>query len=318
MDKRIVADSLTELYNFKVNKIKVIIASGAILILLPNLVFAATTTETVVKPIGRQRAATWAEFVPKEGDFASAVVLDYKTKGVLYSYKPDIAWPAASLTKLMGALVFLDRKFNWGTTVSIKAQDEVGGGRLRVASGAKMSIKDMLYSSIVGSANNAATALARISGLGMNNFVAAMNIKAKALGCKYTAYKDASGMNTGNTTTASDMAKIALAAFAKPEIRKPASTSSYKFKILNTGELKTIKNTNKLLIDENNGLYVTGGKTGYLEESKNNLVLKVRPSAKEINKEILIVVFGAETRDQLFDAASRLAQWSWISYTWPK
>ncbi len=268
--------------------------------------------------VGPQKTVAWAEFVPKAGDFESALVLDYKTKKVLYSYKPDIAWPAASLTKLIGALTFLDRGLNFNKIVSILKQDEVGGGRLRVKSGATMTIRDVMYSSIVGSANNAATALARISGLGTKNFVSAMNKKAKALGCKFTTYKDASGMDTGNMTTANDMAKIAMAAFAKPEIRRPASTAKYTFKVRNTGEAHTIKNTDALLLDEDNGLYVTGGKTGYLEESKNNLVLKVRPDAKAINKEVLIVVFGADTRTQLFDSASRLAQWSWLSYTWPK
>ncbi len=318
MDERVVADYLIGLYNFRVKKIKIIIAAIVALGLVPHFVFAATSTEAVVKPVGPQKTADWAEFVPKAGDFESALVLDYKTKKVLYSYKPDIAWPAASLTKLTGALTFLDRNLNFNRIVSILKQDEVGGGRLRVKSGATMTIRDVIYSSIVGSANNAATALARISGLGTKNFVAAMNKKAKAIGCQYTVFHDASGMDEENLTTATDMAKIAMAAFAKPEIRRPASTASYTFKIRNTGEAHTIKNTDTLLLDEDNGLYVTGGKTGYLEESKNNLVLKVRPDAKSVNKDLLIVVFGADTRDQLFLAASRLAKWSWLSYTWSK
>jgi len=319
---------LIGLYNFRVKKIKIIIAAIVALGLVPHFVFAATTTTTLnPQPLTLnaepEKASGFKDFVRKKGDFESAVVIDYKTKKVLYSYKPDIAWPGASLTKLMGTMVFLDKKFSPNTVVAIKGQDEVGGGRLQVDSGSTMTIKDIIYSSIVGSANNAATAMARISGMGMKSFVAAMNKKAKTLGCKYTTYKDASGMDKNNVTTANDMVKIATAAFSIPEIRRPATTAYYKFKVRNTGVAHTIKSTNRLLLDENNGLYVTGGKTGYLDESKNNLVFRVRPDAKSINKELLIVVFGADVdpnddKARLFDSASRLAKWSWLSYTWSK
>lgn len=274
---------------------------------------AATATPQVVQP---RRAVEVADYLPKADVFASALVLDAKTKKVLFSFKPTKVWPAASLTKLTGAMVFLDRGLNWNQIISIKKQDEVGGGRLRVKPGATMSIKDVVYSSLIGSANNAATALVRISGLGMNNFVTAMNKKAAALGCANTVFYDASGMNENNMTTASDIAKIATAAFSKPELRKPASTAFYTFKVRNTGESHTIKNTDVLLVDENNGLYVTGGKTGYLEEARNNLVVRLRPSQKDVNRELLVVVFGAETKDALFDEAARLARWSWSAYDW--
>jgi len=275
---------------------------------------AATTSQSqVIQP---RRVTNIADYRPKENVFASALVLDAKTKKVLFSFKPTQAWPAASLTKLTGALVFLDQGFDWNKIVSIKKQDEVGGGRLRVNSGATMSIKDVVYSSLIGSANNAATALARISGLGTKNFVAAMNSKVKALGCINTVFYDASGMNENNMTSASDVAKIATAAFNKSELRRPVATAFYTFKVRNTGESHTIKNTNALLVDETNGLYVTGGKTGYLEESKNNLVVRLRPSQKDVNRELLVVVFGAETKDSLFDVAASLARWSWSAYDW--
>lgn len=280
---------------------------------VPALAASPTTTATTAPRL----SASSKEFEPKAGDFASAIVLDARTKKVLYSFKPDIPWTAASLTKLVGAMTFLDGKPTMSTIVSLKKEDEVGGGRLRVKSGATLSVRDMLYSSIVGSANNAATALARLSGLGYKGFVKAMNAKVKSLGCSNTVFKDPSGMDPGNMTTASDMAKIAAAAFSKAEIRSPASTSYYTFRIRNTNEKKTITNTNKLLLDEDNGLYVLGGKTGYLDESRNNLTLRVRSSRTDISRELIIVVFGADSKEKLFDAASRLAQWSWTAYDWP-
>ncbi len=272
---------------------------------------------SAVKPIAAPSKKIQAQdFDPKPGDFKAAVVMDYKTKKILYAYNSEVSRSAASLTKLTGALVFLDTKPSWNKVVSIQKKDEVGGGRLRVASGATLTVRDTVYSSIVGSANNAATALARISGLGLTKFVRQMNAKAKALGCTNTKFKDPSGMDPENVTTAADMAKIAAAAFSRAEIRSPATTAKYTFRILNTGEVKTIRNTNQLLLDENNGLYVMGGKTGYLDEAKNNLVLRVRPDRQNAKQELIIVVLGAETKAQLFEATQRLAQWTWSAYDW--
>lgn len=286
--------------------------------LAPFLTLAATTTQAQIGGQPRRLAQT-DDFETKANGFASAIVIDVTTKKVLFSYEPTKPWPAASLTKLMGAMVYLDKKPAWSSIVSITKNDEVGGGRLRVASGAKLTVRDLLYSSIVGSANNAATAMVRLSRMSMANYTAAMNKKAKALGCLQTKFVDASGMDVSNQTTVQDMAKIAEAAFKVPEIRRAATTVSYSFKVLNASPKSsrhTIKNTNALLIDENNGLYVTGGKTGYLDEAKNNLIVRLRPSQKDKSRELLVIVFGAETRQSLFSEAERLARWSWSAYDW--
>ena len=270
-----------------------------------------------VKDTGPWRITTKADFRRWDNGFSEAIVKDTRTGKVLYSYKADDPWPAASLSKLTNALVLLDTKPNWNKIVNIKTQDEVGGGRLRVADGATLTMKDMLVSAISGSANNAAMAFARITKMGVAKYVLAMDKKAKALGCKTTTFKDPSGMDVGNITSASDMAKIAMVAFSKPEIRFAATTPIYNFRILNSGVLHTIKNTNYLLLDEKNGLYVTGGKTGYLVEAKNNLAVRLKP-AKNDNRELMIVVLGADTKDQVFEQAEALARWAWTAYDWHK
>lgn len=254
-------------------------------------------------------------FSYKTTDFAAAIVIDTATNKILFEYNADKSWVPASLTKLAGALVFVESQPAWDAAVSLQAADEVGGGRLRVDEGATMSIQDLMYASITGSANNAATAFGRLSGLGQDKFVAKMNSRVQSLGCTTSRFDDASGMATTSRTTAREMLAIAKAAFYRPEIQKPASTYKYSFTIRNTGELKTITNTNQLLADPSNGLYVIAGKTGFLYESLHNLVFQVRP-ARNDNRELLIVVLGAPTRADLFAVSERLAKWSWSSYGW--
>lgn len=256
-------------------------------------------------------------FAPIADEFASAVVMVPKTHQVLFAFKPDQPRVPASLTKLTNALAFSSLKPNWDKVISLQKADEVGGGRLRVAPGAKISVQDALFSAITASANNTAAALARISGLSQKAYLAKMNAEAKRAGAKHSAFLDAAGMNEKNRTTARDMALIAEAAFAQPMIQKAASTATYRFTIRNTGVEKTITNTNYLLTRDPS-TWVIGGKTGYLEESHYNFVTQLRALDETGNpvygKDLLVVVMGAPTKEGSFWSAKRMAQWAWKNY----
>lgn len=270
--------------------------------LTPGVTFAAT------------KAMNWEPFVPHDNEFAAAIVMLPDTHQVLYSFKPDKLHTAASLTKLAGAMAFLKKPGAWERLVTLTKADEVGGGRLRVDVGTRIPLRDLFYASITASANNAAMALARVSGLTPKGFLARMNQVAKAAGATQSVFYDASGMNPNNMTTARDMALLAEAAFNLPEIRRAATVESYPVRIASTRQVRTIKNTNPLLAT-NTGVWVMGGKTGYLEESMYNFVGRFRPEqadgTPELGKDVLIVVFGAPTKDAQFQTAKRLAQWAW-------
>jgi D-alanyl-D-alanine endopeptidase (penicillin-binding protein 7) len=256
------------------------------------------------------------EFRAKE--FAAAIVIDAKTGKVLYEYQADKPWSAASLTKLMSSLVFLDSPVNWNKVVTIQKEDEVGGGRLQVAAGATLKMIDMFYSSVTASANNAAMAVARLSGLSKTGFIQAMNKKAIALGMTNTTFVDPSGMEVENMTTARDMSKLANAAYNVDIIRRAATTGQYKFTIRNTGQVKLLKNTNDMLTAKAyDDYYVTGGKTGFLYESMYNLAIRVRPTGDlNANRQVIVVVFGSQTRDASFKSSAALANWAWKAHKW--
>ncbi len=253
-----------------------------------------------------------------DNEFAAAIVMLPKTHQVLYEFKPNKPHTAASLTKLAGAMAFLKKPVtSWERLVTLTKADEVGGGRLRVSVGTKIPLRDLFYASITASANNAAMAVARVSGLSMKAFLARMNQAAKASGATHTVFYDASGMNPKNTTTAKDMALLAETAFDIPEIRRAATVETYPVRIASAGQVRTIKNTNPLLA-AHTGVWVMGGKTGYLEESMYNFVGRFRPEladgSPELGKDLIIVVFGAPTKEAQFDTAKRLAQWAWRTH----
>lgn len=282
----------------------------SVAILLPSLVLPGSV-------LAATKTGNWEAFVPQANEFASAIALVPQTHQVLYEFKADKAHPAASLTKLANALAFLKKPVSWERIMTLTKADEVGGGRLRVASGTRIPLRDLFYASITASANNAAMAVARASGLSMKSFLVRMNQVAKAAGTKHTVFYDASGMNPKNMTTARDMALLAEVAFNQPEIRRAATVETYPVRIASTGQIRTIKNTDPLLA-QNSGIWVMGGKTGHLEESMYNFVGRFRPEradgTPELGKDVLIVVFGAPTKDAQFQTAKRLAQWAWNNY----
>ena len=77
--------------------------------------------------------------------------------------------------------------------------------------------------------------------------------------------------------------------------------------------LASAQTAEELLNDGKNGLYVLGGKTGYLDEAKWNFVVKVRDSR---NKPILVVILGADTKARSFRDAEVAAKWVWDNYRW--
>lgn len=260
--------------------------------------------------------STGEPYVPISDEFATAIVMVPKTHEVLFSFKPDKPHVAASLSKLPNALALVSLKPNWAKVITMTNDDEVGGGRLRVKTGSKITLEDALYSTITGSANNTASALARTNG-GWKAYLKKMNAEAKKAGATHSSFFDPSGMDPRNMTTARDMALIAEKAFQNAKIRAAASVANYKVALVKPVADHFIKNTNAL-VTKAPEIDVVGGKTGYLEESLYNLAVQVRPIDENgkivYGKDLLIVVLGAPTKEGSFDSVRRMAAWAWKTH----
>lgn len=241
----------------------------------------------------------------------AVLVIDVATRDVLVSKNAHETRSLASITKLMTALVALDHRVPMTRTASILEKDEVGGARLRVDDGTSLTVRQVFDAMLVGSANNAANALARSTKIAREDFVAEMNEKARELGLRATTFVDPTGIEPANVSTAEDIAALGLEAFAVPEVRR--ATTSAKITVVTAKQTHVVKNTNGLLTDERNGLYVMGGKTGYLEESLWNLVVKLKDAR---NKPVLVVVLGADSQARSFADAALAARWAWDNYKW--
>jgi len=235
------------------------------------------------------------------------VVMDAETGEILEEKDADDIRSIASLTKLMTTMVALeDVGVNQNQPVSLLAVDEVGGARLRVSTGSTWSVGNLLASTLIGSTNNTAHALARSTGLPMSAFVQKMNERARRMGLTNTRFADPTGIEVGNVSTAKEVARMALTAFKHPMIRFLASRSSYTLTTSDYTGYRTISNTNGLLGDDS--FQVVAGKTGYLIEAGWTLATQVK---KPGERELMIVVLGCSDRYQSFADVKNLANSVW-------
>lgn len=233
----------------------------------------------------------------------SYVVLDKATGTVLLEKNSSAYWIPASLTKLVTVMVVLDTKPKMDAIVTMQKADEVGGARLATKAGVSYRFRDLLYATLVASANNAANALARSTGLSREEFVARMNQKAADLGAKNTYFVEPTGIDERSISTAADYVLIARAAFGNSVIATAASTKDYAFTSTNNKRYKhTLTSTNKLLGDPD--LEFMGAKTGYLVESRNNFVTELKD---RFANDFIIILMGSQNSSTQFKEVRQLA-----------
>jgi serine-type D-Ala-D-Ala carboxypeptidase (penicillin-binding protein 5/6) len=225
----------------------------------------------------------------------SYVVQDLATGQQLIAKNADTPWPPASLTKLVTALVVLDTKPKLTKAVAMTSGDQTagwcnaGGVCIKTKAGVKFTVDGLLHAALMPSANNAANALARSTGLSMDKFVERMNQKAKSLGATNSHFNEPTGMDPANVITANDYVKILKAAFDNPYLQKVAGQQTYLLRSVNNSKYnQTIKNNDKLLSDAD--VVMVGAKTGYLNESLYNFASVLKTDGQKL----AVVVLGEQ------------------------
>lgn len=209
----------------------------------------------------------------------SAIVEDVETGKVLYEKNINEKLYPASITKIMTALVVLQEKnLDDKVTFSEEALNSIesGSSAAYIKPGEIMTIEQSLYVMMLHSANDVAHGLAYDVGGDLAGFADMMNQKAVQLGCKNTHFVNASGLNDSNHyTTASDMAKIAKAAYDNKTLRTIMETERYELPATNKNSTVRPWINGNRMIRENSEYYYEpclGGKTGYTMAAGGTLV----------------------------------------------
>lgn len=247
----------------------------------------------------------------------AAIVVNEKTGEVIWEKNSDAVLPLASLSKLVAIKVFFDQEPALSTVVTYKNQDELfnyqyckpwESAKLSVKDGETMTIENLVYATLVGSANNAIESLVRVSGLSRDIFIAKMNEFAVSVGAVNTRFVEPSGLSTENVSTAKEYAKLTAEIFKNSVIQSMSVVPKYSFTTINTKKAHVMSNTNNFIRDgvfaATNNLKVTGSKTGYLD--KYNLMTRTHSPDGE---DLVAINLGALTKIQSLEETKELLQY---------
>lgn len=236
---------------------------------------------------------------------AKALIINQNTGEVVYAKKTNEPTPIASITKLMTAMVMLDARLSLDDMLTVSSEDidYLKGTSSRLSVGATLSRNDMLQLMLMASENRAASAIARHYPGGKSAFIRAMNIKAIGLGMVNTAFLDSSGLNSGNVSTAEDLAKMVQAAYQYPEIRMASTSPSHEVYVQNRNYPINFNNTNGLV--RGSDWQIGLSKTGYISEAGRCLVMQ----AKLAGEPMIIVLLDSNGKLTRIGDANRVRKW---------
>ena len=254
---------------------------------------AARTLATLAVLLAAAPAAA-AERPPDVGSAAAAIVVDGRNGEVIFAKDVDSRRSIASTTKLMTALLALERARPREVFTAPPYNALPPESRINLRAGERMTVGDLLEALLLESANDAAVTLAEgISG-SREAFVAEMNERAAELGLDDTSYANPIGLDDpANYSTARDLATLSVRLMRRPRFRR----------IVDMAEAELESGERPRVVDNRNGLvarypWVTGIKTGHTILAGDVLVGSARgPSGARV----ISVVLG-EPSEQARDA----------------
>ncbi|MBQ7751889.1 MAG: D-alanyl-D-alanine carboxypeptidase, partial [Clostridia bacterium] len=247
-------------------------------------------------------------------DVKSAYLLEPSTGTVMYEKNPDEHLQIASVTKIMTALIILEKvdsgelKLTDMVTASANAQS-YGGTTMFLEAGEQFSVSDMLKGIVVASANDGCVAMAEHISGNEEEFVKLMNKRAEELGMENTHFVNCNGLDDDVEVTEAYSSAKDVATMSKELIKhkKIFDYSTIWMDSLRDGKFM-LANTNKLL---RNYQGATGLKTG--STTKAGCCLSA--TAEKNGMELIAVVLGAQTTEMRFASASKLLDYGYANYS---
>jgi len=236
----------------------------------------------------------------------SAIIFDRTTKKMMWGKNENDVRAMASTTKIMTAIVVLENSnLKDIVTVSKKAAN-TGGSSLKINTGDKITVNDLLYGLMLRSGNDSAVALAEYVGGSVEGFALLMNNKAKELGLVNTNFVTPHGLdNENHYTTAYELALLTDYALNNSKFAKIVNTKNTTIYI--NGVARNIANTNELLGNING---VDGVKTGFTGNAMRCLVT----SCTRNDNQIITVVLGSDTKKQRTSDSIKLIEYAFQNY----
>ena len=229
----------------------------------------------------------------------AALTIDASTGEILFSKNSNWRLPPASTTKLMTAIVAIEKEdLSKVVTISKKAS-RAARSKAGFKEGDQITIEGLLYAALLGSANDAAVALAEAVSGSEQRFVPLMNEKARSIGAEDTKFINATGLpGDGQYITALDLSKILSYALRSSKLREIIGTPEAKI-TTEKGKGFYFRSTDRLLWSDEK---IIGGKTGYTRKAGHCFVC----AAQGDTKTILVAILGSPSRKNLWTETEKL------------
>jgi len=232
----------------------------------------------------------------------SAIVVDARDGTVMFAKRPDAERSIASTTKLMTALLALEKADPDDVFTAPAYSAQAAESRINLREGERMTVDDLLHALLLESANDAAVALAENISGSRQAFVDEMNARAQELGLDHTSYANPIGLDqAGNYSSAQDLATLARKLLRNRRFARIVDMPSA---TLESGiRPRTVRNRNDLV-----GQYpwVDGVKTGYTLNAGNVLV---GAAAQGPRARVVSVVLGEPTEAARDEDTLTLLRW---------
>ena len=244
----------------------------------------------------------------------SALLMDVTTGTVLYEQDAHIPLPPASVTKVMTMLLIMQAidsgKIHWDDTVTASEEAAAkGGSQIYLKAGETMSVRDMVKSIAVSSANDCACAMAEHLAGSESAFVQQMNETAQALGMEDTHFVNCTGLDDEEEAKDHRTSAHDIAIMSRELLKNHPDIKKYTTIWMDTVRDGTfgLSNTNKLVRFYNGA---TGLKTGFTSQAGYCL----SASALREGMELVAVVMGAETSQNRFSACKQMLDYGFANY----
>ena len=252
------------------------------------------------------------ERAPVSLECKSALLMEASSGQIIFETNADEKRPVASVVKIMTILMCLEAvdsgRVSLDDRVTIsKNASGMGGSQVLLDTGEVQTLDILLKSTVVGSANDAAVAIAEHLYGSQELFVKQMNARAQALGMKDTVFVNCTGLPAqGQHTTARDVARMAAALFGHDLYYKYAGVWMDKVDH-GDGRVTDLTNTNRLIRFYDG---CDGGKTG----STNEAGYCIAATAKRGGMRLIAVVLGGSSGKKRFACAEKMFDHGFANY----
>jgi D-alanyl-D-alanine carboxypeptidase (penicillin-binding protein 5/6) len=202
----------------------------------------------------------------------AAIVVELSTGDVVFGRRQDQQRGIASTTKLMTALVALEREPDLSKRFTVPSYPAGAGESLaNLQAGDRMTLRDLIGGMLLPSGNDAASAIAKSVGGSVSDFVDLMNDRARALGLE-ARFTNPVGLDAdGHHASAADLVKLTLLLRRFPAFRSIVDRKSMTLE--SATPPITVENRNRLVLQYP---WVDGVKTGHTRASGYALVGSAR------------------------------------------